>query len=74
MTYSILKEIDWKDVGALLANEDHRAQVAFFKGLVKGCESWGTAQQIEVQFANVNLALTPEERKTLSTITWTDED
>lgn len=66
MRYGLRKDIDWEYMGALLAKEGDNNQVAFFRGFVEECKSWGTYLQIETQLSYINLKLTPEERKTLS--------
>ena len=63
-----LRDIDWKQVGAELANCGDKEQAEFFKSFVKECSSWGTRHQIELQLSNVNQLLTSEERQTLGMI------
>jgi len=73
MKFGIMKEIDWKYVGALLANEDETSQIAFFKHFVKECKSWGTSYQVGVQLASVSKDLTDNEKEVLSQITYRGE-
>jgi hypothetical protein len=74
MRLGIFKDIDWPYVGALLANSDDEEQAAFFKGFLKECSSWGTHFQVEQQLAHVNHKLTPEERRTLSMLSYNEGD
>ena len=48
MKNGMLKEIDWKYLGALLANEGDDEQANFLKSFVKECKSWGTFHQAEM--------------------------
>ena len=61
-----IADIDWKQVGAMLAQEDDDGQVDFFKSFVKECGTWGAKYQIETQLASVNQKLTTEEKQVLS--------
>lgn len=74
MRLGIRKDMDWEYIGAILAADDGNNQAAFFRGFVRECRSWGTSFQIEQQLAHVNLKLTPEERKTLSMITYDENN
>lgn len=69
-----LQEPDWPYIGAVLANSDADAQAAFFKALIKECNSWGTHAQVEMQFAFVNGKLTEAEREALSMLSYNGED
>jgi len=73
MRLGIQKEIDWKHVGALLAQEDDAAQSDFLRAFIKECNSWGTHAQVEYQLACVNHKLTDEERETLSMLSYNEE-
>ena len=55
-----LRDIDWEQVGAQLANESDNEQVEFFKSFVKEMNSWGTHYQTQMQLAFVNEKLTKE--------------
>ena len=68
-----LKDMDWEYVGALLANGDDDDQAKFLKAFIKECNSWGTHYQVEMQLAMVNHLLTPEERETLSMLSYEDK-
>jgi len=74
MKLGIINEIDWKYVGALLANEDEEKQINFFKSFVSECKSWGTTYQIGIQLAEICQKLTNEEKEILSQITYLGED
>ena len=68
-----IREIDWGQVGAMLAQDDDNAQIAFFKAFVKECGIWGTRHQVEMQLAGVNQKLTSEERQTLGMLSFDEE-
>jgi hypothetical protein len=70
MKMGIRKEIDWQYVGALLAQEDHRAQAEFLKAFLKECGSWGTSWQLEQQLTRVNQELTSSERESLRALVY----
>ena len=72
MRLGLRTDIDWKYVGAMLAQADDTDQAEFFKGFVRECGTWGTKLQVEQQLAAVNLKLTPEERATLKMIGYDD--
>ena len=63
-----LRDIDWAQAGAALAQAGDDEQVEFLKSFVKECLSWGTVHQVEMQLAAVNLKLTSDERETLAMI------
>jgi len=63
-----IKEIDWKQVGAQLAEENDKEQADFFKSFVKECLTWGTRYQIEMQLIEISNKLTSEEKQILSII------
>lgn len=63
-----IMDLDWAQIGAMLAVEGDDEQIKFFKAFVKECNSWGTRHQVEVQLAGVNRALTADERQTLGMI------
>ena len=65
-----LKDMDWEYAGALLANGDANDQAKFLQAFIKECNSWGTRHQVEMQLANVNGKLTPEERETLGMLSY----
>lgn len=65
-----LRDIDWAQVGAQLAQSDDTEQAEFFKAFIKECKSWGTSHQVELQLASINDLLTSEERDILSMITY----
>jgi hypothetical protein len=62
--------VDWRYIGATLAEVDGDNQIEFFKAFVKECKSWGTNLQVEMQLSYINRALTTEERKVLSMISF----
>lgn len=70
MRFGIIKDIDWKYVGALLANEDENAQTEFFRHFVKECKSWGTSFQVGTQLAGVSQKLTNDEKEVLEQISY----
>ncbi len=70
MIHGITTEIDWKHVGAKLANLSDHEQADFFKGFVKECLSWGTRYQAEGQLAHINHKLSEDEKELLSMITY----
>ena len=61
-----LRDIDWGQAGATLANAGDDDQVEFFKAFVKECFGWGTRYQVEFQLSGVNARLTKDERRALS--------
>lgn len=63
-----LRDIDWQQVGAQLAQSSDDEQAEFFKAFVKECNTWGTRYQVEMQLAGVNQKLTTEEKQTLGMI------
>ncbi len=63
-----IRDVDWEQVGAMLAQSDDNDQAAFFKSFVKECNTWGTMHQVEMQLAGVNQKLTQEEKQTLGMI------
>ena len=73
MQYGILKDIDWKLMGALLANKGDVEQADFLKAFIKECLSWGTRHQVEMQLAFVNSKLTSEERQVLSMLSYDEK-
>jgi len=73
MKNGMLKEIDWKYLGALLANEGDDDQADFLKSFVKECKSWGTFHQAEMQLAGVNAKLTDDEKELLAMIGYQGE-
>ena len=72
MKYGFI-DIDWKYIGARLANESDVEQIDFFKGFIKECLSWGTRFQVEQQLAHINHKLTDEEREILSMLSHNQE-
>jgi len=74
MQYGILKDIDWKLMGALLANKGDVEQADFLKSFIKECLSWGTQHQVEMQLAFVNSKLTSEERQVLSMLSYDEKE
>ena len=72
MKYGLV-EIDWGYVGAKLATLSDTEQISFFKAFVKECQTWGTEYQIQMQLANINMALTEKEKETLSMIGYREE-
>jgi len=58
--------LNWQTVGAILATKSSNEQTTFFKAFIEECRSWGTRLQVEQQLSHVNLALTDDERETLS--------
>lgn len=74
MRHGVLKEIDWKHIGALLANDGDKEQVDFFKSFLKECSSWGTRLQVEQQLACVNEELNSEERRALRMLSYDGEE
>ena len=73
MKNGITHGIDWKLVGAQLANLGDEEQADFFKAFIKECNGWGTRYQVESQFAAINAKLTDEEREQFSMIGYTGE-
>ena len=73
MRLGIQKDIDWRYVGALLANEGDVEQIAFLEGFVKECLSWGTKYQVELQLASVNHGLSDEYKDILSMISYKEK-
>ena len=73
MKFGLLKDIDWKYVGALLANQGDVEQVDFLKSFIKECNSWGTKYQVEQQLAAVNLELSSDERETLGMLSYNEK-
>ena len=65
-----LRDIDWEQVGAQLAQGGDDEQAEFFKAFVKECNTWGTRHQVELQLAGVNQKLTTEEKQTLGMIVY----
>lgn len=74
MRLGMYDNIDWEYIGALLANASEAEQAQVFRAFIKECHGWGTALQIERQLSGINLALTKEERQTLSMITYEAAD
>jgi len=70
MQYGILKDVDWKLMGALLADKGDVEQADFLKSFIKECLSWGTRHQVEMQLAFVNNKLTSDERRVLSMLSY----
>jgi len=73
MKLGCLKEIDWKYVGALLANQSNDEQVDFFKQFVAECKSWGTSYEVGIQLAYISDKLTKKEKEVLSQIVYEEE-
>ncbi len=67
-----IRDIDWKQVGAMLAESDDKNQADFFKSFVKECNSWETKFQIEMQLVGINQLLTEEEKQILAMISFKD--
>ena len=65
-----MQDIDWSYVGAVFARADDNEQAEFVKAVVKECLTWGTRQQIEMQFAGVNNKLTEDEKSIIGMIGW----
>ncbi len=63
-----LRDVDWQQVGAQLAQSSDEEQAEFFKAFVKECNAWGTKHQVEMQLAGVNQKLSIEEKQTLGMI------
>ena len=74
MKLGLIQEIDWKYIGATLAQTDDEIQAMVIKAFLKECLTWGTHYQIEKQLACVNLKLTSEERDMLSMLSFNDKD
>ena len=74
MQYGILKDIDWKLMGALLANKGDVEQADFLKAFIKECLSWGTRHQVEMQLASVNHKLTSDERELLAMLSYNETE
>ena len=74
MRKGIFTEIDWKYIGAVLANSDEQEQTDFFKSFIKECNSWGTNYQVGVQLAGVNHNLTDDEKETISMLGYRREE
>ena len=65
-----LRDIDWAQVGAELAQGDSKEQSTFLKAFIREMNSWGTHAQVEQQLAYVNGELTKEERETLAMLSF----
>ena len=63
-----LRDVDWQQVGAQLAQSSDEEQAEFFKAFVKECNTCGTKHQVEMQLAGVNQKLSIEEKQTLGMI------
>ena len=70
MTAGLTNGINWEYIGAQLANSGDDVQVAFLRAFLRECQSWGTAYQVQMQFAAINHKLTEDEREALSMITY----
>lgn len=69
-----LNPVDWKHVGAVLANSGSDEQLDFFRSFIKETQSWGTKHQIHMQLAEVNKDLTEEERDIISMLGYQGDD
>jgi hypothetical protein len=69
-----LRDIDWQQVGAQLAQSSDNEQITFFKAFVKECNSWGTSHQVELQLAVVMGGLTKKERETLAMLGYNEDE
>jgi len=58
-----LRDIDWAQAGAQLAQSDDTDQITFFKAFIKECKSWETHHQIDLQLASINQKLTEDEKE-----------
>jgi hypothetical protein len=67
-----ITEIDWAQVGKMLANGGDDEQVEFFRGFVKEMKSWDNNRQAEMQLLHVNKQLTADERSMISNLTYED--
>lgn len=66
MRHGIAMPVDWKYLGAVLANEGSVAQVDFFKSFLDEMRSWGTNHQIELQLISIAKELSGADRGLLS--------
>lgn len=73
MRNGIKHDVDWKLVGAQLANLGDNEQADFFKAFLKECNGWGTRFQVESQFAAINAKLTSAEREQIGMIGYSGE-
>ena len=58
--------LDWKLIGAMLANSGDDEQVPFFKSFLNEMRSWGTNHQIEFQLVSIAKELSSADRELLS--------
>ena len=73
MRQGIRTEIDWKLVGAELAQADDEQQAACFTAFCKECRSFGTHFQAESQLAFVNQKLSEENKELLKMLSYTED-
>lgn len=74
MKKGIITEIDWKYIGAILANESDEDQAMFFKSFVQEAKKYGTSYQTYYQMASIGSKLTEEEKELISHISYIPED
>ena len=58
--------LDWKLIGAILANEGNNSQAEFFKSFLNEMRSWGTNYEINFQLAEIAKELQEPDRELLS--------
>jgi len=61
-------KIDWKLLGAKLANLSSNEQAEFFKGFVDEVMTWESHATMEMQMAYIREELTPTQREYIATI------
>ena len=66
MKNGIITTIDWKLIGATLANADDNDQADFLNAFANEFKAWPTSYQIGMQFASIRAKLTPEAEELLS--------
>jgi len=63
MRHGIEQPIDWKLMGAKLADESSCAQEQFFIHFIKEMRSWGTVFQMQLQMCEIVKGIPEEDRK-----------
>lgn len=57
--------IDWKVLGALLAEQDDKTQAEFFKCFLAEMDSWPTKYQKDMQLATIGRLLSDAEQEAI---------
>lgn len=73
MRHGLRTSVDWKLVGAELAQESDDAQAEFFKSFIRESGTYGTAFQREMQLMSIRNKLNEEEREVLATLSYKGE-